>query len=129
MDKVEPVFPRAKCTYASVRNARALMIEMRTKNGFSDFERNLKVVKKFMKLNKLHEKKLIYDELLLVYEPSSQVQSKTDKGWEVIESTEATLKIKPPAKKGVEFRGHNQKGPNQQALLGGVPKQQAQAPK
>ena len=71
MDKVEPIFPRAKCTYATIRHARALMIEMRTKNGFSDFDRNLKVVKKYMKLNKLHEKKLIYDDLLAVYEPSS----------------------------------------------------------
>ena len=41
MSQVEPVFPRSKCKYASVRNARAMMIEMRTKNGFSDFDKNL----------------------------------------------------------------------------------------
>ena len=52
-NQVEAVLPRVKCKYASVRNARALMIEMRAKHGFSDFNKNFAVIKKFMKHNNL----------------------------------------------------------------------------
>ena len=50
-----------------------MMIEMRTKNGFSDFDKNLQIVKKFMGENKLHQKDLIYEELMKIYEPTNQI--------------------------------------------------------
>ena len=35
--QLEPHFPRGKTKYHSVKNARALMIEMRSKYGYNDF--------------------------------------------------------------------------------------------
>ena len=49
------------------------MIEMRTKHGYSDFNKNFAVIKKFMKYNNLKEKKLIYEELKELYQPRTKI--------------------------------------------------------
>ena len=91
MDRVEEVFPRSKCKYTAIRKSRETMIEMQTLYRFSDFDINLKVIKKFMArdtltgVNKIHEKELIYEELKKLYEPASKAKRNVDLDWDVID--------------------------------------------
>jgi len=48
MDRVEEVFPRLKCKYKTIQKSRETIIEMQSLYRFSDFDKNLNVIKKFM---------------------------------------------------------------------------------